>query len=140
VYPRRPILGVGAVVFHDDRVLLIRRGKQPSAGEWSIPGGRLEPGESVTKAAVREVREETGAVIRTTGFIGAFESIRRDAAGRVLYHYVLVDVMAEAECVQLRVGSDASDAGWFAPDALDGLGLWSETLGAIRRASGLRGQ
>ncbi|MCP5373450.1 MAG: NUDIX hydrolase [Hyphomicrobiales bacterium] len=139
-YPPRPIVGVGAVVLHGERVLLIRRGKAPGAGRWSLPGGAQKLGETVAEAARREVREETGAEVRVVGLLDVVDSIRPDGEGRVQYHYTLVDVLALAESDRVAPGGDAADAAWFRRDELPALGLWSETtrmidLGFARRAA-----
>ena len=138
-YPSRPVVGVGAVVWRDGRVLLIRRGKPPRAGQWSLPGGAQELGETVLEAARREVREETGLELACVELLTVVDSITRDERGAVRWHYTLVDVVAEAAAGEPRPGSDAAEVGWFTPDELDGLGLWAETLRVIRLAAGRRG-
>ncbi len=138
-YPSRPVVGVGAVVWRDGRVLLIRRGKPPRAGQWSLPGGAQELGETVLEAARREVREETGLELAWVEPLTVVDSITRDAHGAVRWHYTLVDVVAEAAAGEPRPGSDAAEVGWFALDELDGLGLWAETARIIRLAAGRRG-
>lgn len=138
-YPSRPVVGVGAVVWRDGRVLLIRRGKPPLAGQWSLPGGAQELGETVEEAARREVREETGLELTRVELLTVVDSITRDAQGAVRWHYTLVDVVAEAAAGVPRPGGDAAEVGWFDPDRLDELGLWTETVRVIRRAAGQRG-
>jgi 8-oxo-dGTP diphosphatase len=140
LYPARPIVGVGVVVWRGDRVLLIRRGKPPRRGEWSIPGGAQEVGETVEAAGRREVGEETGVEIAVTGFVAVVDAIRPDDAGRIRSHYTLIDFMGEWISGDLRPGDDADECRWVALDELDGYGLWSETeriirLAAARRAS-----
>src|SRR5438874_12353852 len=97
-YPDRPLVGVGAVIVeHDvehDRVLLIKRGKAPLLGEWSIPGGLLELGETVRQGAEREALEETGLVVRATEMLGVFDRLVPDADS-IVYHYVLIDFLCE---------------------------------------------
>lgn len=134
-YPDRPVVGVGAVVWRGERVLLIRRAKPPRAGEWSLPGGAQELGEGVLDAARREVREETGLELTRVELLTVVDSIGRDEAGRVRWHYTLVDVWAEAAEGEARPGSDATELGWFTLDQLEGLGLWSETLRVVRLAA-----
>jgi ADP-ribose pyrophosphatase YjhB (NUDIX family) len=93
-YPDYPRVGVGAVVFHQGRVLLVRRGGRPALGKWSLPGGLVELGETTAEAVRREIREECGIDIRVIGVAGVVDRVTRDAAGLVRYHYVLVDYLA----------------------------------------------
>ena len=136
-YPLRPVVGVGVVVWHGGRVLLVRRAKPPRAGHWSLPGGAQELGETVAAAARREVLEETGLVVEIGEVLAAVDMIEREA-GRVRYHYTLIDFSAEAALPALRPGSDAADARWFTPEEVAGLGLWSETLRIIELARARR--
>ena len=133
-YPERPIVGVGAVVLRDGKVLLARRGKPPRAGDWSLPGGAQKLGETVFEAARREVEEETGLAIEVLGIVDVVDSIQPDAAGRIHYHYTLVDVFAEAADGVAEANDDAAEVGWFTLDELGSLGLWSETERIIRLA------
>jgi ADP-ribose pyrophosphatase YjhB (NUDIX family) len=133
-YPNRPLIGVGVVVFKDDRVLLIRRGKPPRAGQWSLPGGRQRLGERVAQAAAREVAEEAGIAIDVGGLVDVVDSITRDAAGAVEYHYTLVDVVAEWRAGEIVAGHDAAEVTWADPDALASYGLWDETQRIIALA------
>ena len=138
LYPRRPIVGVGVVVWRGEEVLLIRRGRPPRQGDWSIPGGAQEIGETVAEAGRREVREETGVEVEITGLVAVVDSIRPDAEGRIESHYTLVDLAGEWRGGEPLPGDDADDCRWVPLDALDGYGLWSETLRIIRLAAGLR--
>jgi ADP-ribose pyrophosphatase len=113
VYPDLPRVAVGAVVVHDDRVLLVRRGKAPARGLWAIPGGSVRLGESLRQAAEREILEETGLTIRAGDPMLTFESIHRDDDGRVRFHYVIVDLAAEYLAGEVQPADDASDARWF---------------------------
>jgi ADP-ribose pyrophosphatase YjhB (NUDIX family) len=133
-YPNRPLIGVGVVVFKDDRVLLIRRGKPPRAGQWSLPGGRQRLGERVAQAAAREVAEEAGIAIDVGGLVDVVDSITRDAAGAVEYHYTLVDVVAEWRAGESVAGHDAAEVTWADPDDLASYGLWDETQRIIALA------
>src|ERR1700690_3931998 len=99
-YPDRPIIGIGGIVIHHDRALLIRRGSEPLRGHWSIPGGSLELGETLEQGTTRELLEETGLEVRTIGMVEVFERIlfdspvpRRDGKVRPRYHYVIVDYL-----------------------------------------------
>src|SRR3954469_16357759 len=112
-YPRQPLVGVGAVIVEKGRVLLIKRGKAPLLGEWSIPGGMLELGETLRQAAEREALEETGLVVRASELLGIFDRIVADEAGRHQYHYVLIDFLCEVISGELQAAGDAADAQWF---------------------------
>jgi 8-oxo-dGTP diphosphatase len=137
-YPERPIVGVGAVVWRGDRVLLIRRGKPPRAGQWSLPGGAQHLGETLSEAITREVREETGLEMVGLRLLTTLDLIEREPDGRVLFHYTLVDFTAEAPVGTAVPADDAVAAAWFPADELPGLGLWSETLRIIAEADALR--
>lgn len=114
-YPDAPRVAVGAVVLHQDKVLLVLRGQAPAKGMWAIPGGSVELGEPLAQAAEREVMEETGLWIRAGRVVHTFDAIQRDEAGQVEYHYVIVDLLAEAlEPDQpLQPADDVADAAWF---------------------------
>jgi 8-oxo-dGTP diphosphatase len=122
-YPDNPLVGVGAVIVQDGRVLLIRRGQPPLFGEWSLPGGLLECGETLREAAVREAREETGLVVETVDMLGVYERVIRSDEGRVRYHYVLIDFLCRPLSGELKAGSDAADVGWFTRQELPALNL-----------------
>jgi ADP-ribose pyrophosphatase YjhB (NUDIX family) len=128
-------VAVGAIVWRDSKVLLVRRARPPRAGQWSIPGGRQELGETVSEAACREVAEETGVSVEVLDVVSAIDFIDRDEAGQVRFHYVLVDVVAEWTAGEPRAGDDAVEVGWFALDELLQLELWSETVRVIQMAA-----
>lgn len=130
-YPERPLVGVGVVVCKGDQVLLVRRAKAPRRGQWSLPGGAQKLGETVRQAAIREVREETGLEVALTTLLDAVDSISRDAAGRVHYHYTLVDFAAEWRAGEPTAGGDAAEARWVARGDLDRYELWEETVRVI---------
>ena len=90
-YPDRPWLGVGGIVFQGDRVLLVKRGKEPGRGKWSIPGGAVDIGETVERAVKREIEEETGLQVEVLDLVAVFERILPDPQGKILYHYVVLD-------------------------------------------------
>jgi 8-oxo-dGTP diphosphatase len=137
-YPARPIVGVGVVVWHRDRLLLVQRNKPPRRGQWSLPGGAQHLGETVAETARREVREEAGVEIDLGAIVATVDLIERDPDQRVRYHYTLIDFVAEAASATLRPGSDAADARWFTVAEAETLGLWSETMRIIRLARGQR--
>ena len=122
-YPESPLVGVGAVIVRDNRALLIRRGQPPLLGEWSLPGGVLECGESLREAAIREAREETGLVVEVGDMLGVYERVIRSEDARVRYHYVLIDFLCRPVAGELIAGSDAADAGWFSREELPALKL-----------------
>ena len=115
IYPDAPRVAVGAVILHQNRVLLVLRGKAPAEGMWAIPGGSVNLGETLQAAAEREVFEETGLYIKAGAVIYSFEKIQRDQAGRVQFHYVILDLIAEVldPTQHLKPADDVSDAGWF---------------------------
>lgn len=134
LYPERPIVGVGTVVWLGQEVLLVRRSKPPRAGQWSLPGGAQKVGETIADAARREIREEAGIAVDLGKVIATLDLIERDARGLVRLHYTLIDFVAEALEVTLRAGSDAAEARWFALEDLPALNLWTETLRIIALA------
>ena len=110
-YPKQPIVGVGGVVIERNRVLLVQRGQPPLKGEWSIPGGMVELGESLEEAVRREVQEETGLAVEPLAPIEVFDRIQKNGP-RVLYHYVIVDFACRRTGGRLKSGSDVLDARW----------------------------
>ena len=134
-YPQQPLVGVGVVVWRDDRVLLIQRGKPPRAGEWSLPGGKQELGETVAEAGRREVREETGLEVAVSDVVAVVDLIDRDEAGAVRFHYTLIDLLAEWLAGEATAGDDAAAIAWARLDELAAYTLWSETEQVIHRAA-----
>jgi 8-oxo-dGTP diphosphatase len=122
-YPEKPFVGVGAVIVEHDRVLLIRRGQPPLLGEWSLPGGVLECGETLPDAVAREALEETGLIVETREMLGVYERIIHDEHRKVRYHYVLLDFLCHPLGGELKAGSDAAGVGWFTRDELPALKL-----------------
>jgi ADP-ribose pyrophosphatase len=117
------VVAVGAVVFRKGAVLLVRRGKPPSYGRWAIPGGSVRLGEGLQAAAEREILEETGVRVRAGKPVLTFESIEKDAEGRVAYHYVIVDLEAQYLAGEPSAGDDAADARWVTSDDLKHLNV-----------------
>jgi len=122
-YPNHPRVAVGAVVFKDGNVLLVRRGQPPADGIWAIPGGRIELGESLQAAAEREILEETGVRIRAGQPVYTFDVIEHDGDGRIRFHYVIVDLVAEYVGGEPTAGDDAREARWVSAAELDHLSV-----------------
>ena len=120
-YPDKPRVAVGAIVMRDDKVLLVKRSQQPDKGLWAVPGGRVELGETLQEAAEREVREETGITIRARNPVWAFDLIDRDDGGRVRFHYVIVDLMADYVGGKASPNDDASEVRWATTQELEEL-------------------
>jgi 8-oxo-dGTP diphosphatase len=132
-YPDNPLVGVGAVIVQENRVLLIRRGQPPLLGEWSLPGGVLECGETLREAVISEAGEETGLTVETGEMLGVYERIIRSEDGRVRYHYVLIDFLCRRVSGDLKAASDAADVRWFKPEELDALNLRRDTSDVIAK-------
>lgn len=122
-----PSVGVGAVLVHQGGVLLVRRGKEPLLGRWTIPGGTVELGETLEEALVREIHEETGLTVQPREVLLVFDRVMREG-GRVRYHYVIVDYWCECLSGTLRAGSDALDAALVRPEDLAAYDLPEESL------------
>jgi 8-oxo-dGTP diphosphatase len=137
-YPDHPIVGVGGIVFRDDQVLLIKRGKEPSLGQWSIPGGVVQTGETLKAAVIRELREETHLEVEVLAMAKVLDRIFHDPDGRVVYHYVLVDFLCRPKGGELRPDSDAEDGRFVPLRELSSYSLPPHTLEVIRRADWLR--
>jgi 8-oxo-dGTP diphosphatase len=131
-YPDSPLVGVGAVIIEDGRVLLVKRGHPPLEGEWSIPGGVLELGETLREAAVREVREETCLTVETAELLGVYDRVLRDDDGHTLYHFVLVDFLCRRVGGKAQAADDADEVRWFTPVEAHELPLAEDTAAVIR--------
>lgn len=138
-YPTQPTLAVGAVVLYRDRVLLVKRNKSPAKGCWAIPGGSVHLGETLQEAAQREILEETGIVIRAKEPILTFDVIDKDDKGRIRYHYLIVDLVAEYVEGDITPGDDAADARWIGEEELNGLKVNPRTLKLLADQFGFRG-
>lgn len=134
LYPVRPMVGVGAVVWNGSQVLLERRGQPPAEGTWTIPGGLIELGETAESALRREIREECGIEIAVGPLLGLFEPIVRDEEGRVRYHYTIIDFLATHVSGELRVGGDAAEVRWVTPEELPQYDLRPAAQDMIARA------
>lgn len=130
-FPDQPLVGVGAIIIRDERVVLVKRAHPPIQGQWSIPGGVLEVGELVREAAVREAREETGLIVEPGALLGVYDRVLRDAEKRVQYHYVLIDFLCRPIGGKLFAASDAAEVRWFTREELPALKLAEDTQDVI---------
>ena len=135
-YPERPIAGVGVVVFRNEEVLLVKRKKAPYKGQWSIPGGKQRLGETVTKAARRELMEETGVEVNELTLIDVIDIIVPDEEGKILYHYIVADYRAHWLSGECSPGDDAQDVQWFNLNKLGSISLLDKTRKIILKAAG----
>ena len=133
-YPERPIVGVGGVVIHGERALLIRRGSAPLEGEWSIPGGMLEIGETILEGVQRELLEETAIEVRVLDLIEVFERVTRDGEGRLKYHFVILDYLCEVVRGEALAGSNVTDVAWARETELGGYSLTPTATRVIQKA------
>jgi mutator protein MutT len=138
-YPDQPIVGVGAVIFEDDQVILVRRGTPPSYGAWSLPGGAVEVGETLERAVIREVAEELALEVEVEEVVAVLERVFLDTAEKVQYHYVLVDFLCRAIGGSLRASGDALACHRVPLASLEGYPLSRETREVIQRACDYRG-
>ena len=136
-YPNKPMIGVGVVVLKGDLVLLIKRGKPPRVGEWSLPGGLQELGETVRQAACREVMEETSVEIVLGNILDAIDVIRPDDSGRIKTHFTLLDFMAVWKSGEPVGGDDAMHAEFIPLANIESMGMWDETVRIIKQAAAL---
>ncbi len=131
-YPTHPIIGVGAVIVSGGRVLLVRRATEPLMGEWSVPGGMLELGETLREGVRREVLEETGLVVEPGEVLDIFDSIFTDDQGRIQYHYVLIDYLCRLISGEAKAGTDVSEVRWVSESELAGLRLRGSIESSLR--------
>jgi len=131
-YPDTPLVGVGAIIIDQERVLLVKRGNEPLAGSWSIPGGLLDIGETLRQAVVREAFEETGLTVEAGELLGVYDRIMLDADQCTRYHYVLVDFLCRRISGELQAAGDAADARWFTSSELSQISLAEDTAEVIR--------
>ena len=134
-YPDAPVVGVGAVIWKDDHFLLIQRSKAPMKGGWSIPGGRLELGESLQEGIHREIKEETGLEVRLGPVIDVVDYIAKDEDGHVITHYGLVDYLAFWQDGEASAGSDADAVKWASLEDIKKYNLWDKTREIIEKSA-----
>ncbi|HLU65339.1 MAG TPA: NUDIX domain-containing protein [Kofleriaceae bacterium] len=133
-----PVVAVGAIAFDEDgRVLLIQRGRAPGAGLWTVPGGRIEPGETAAAACAREVAEETGLEVEVVALAEVVERIGRAPDGALTHHFVILDHLVRVRGGELRAGDDAAAVGWFGGGELERLPLTDGLLPVLERARAL---
>lgn len=132
-FPELPLVGVGAVIIEESRILLVKRAHPPLQAQWSIPGGVLEVGELVREAAVREAREETGLIVEPADLLGVYDRLLRDLEQRVQYHYVLIDFLCRRVGGELMAADDAAAVGWFTREELAALHLAEDTADVIHK-------
>jgi ADP-ribose pyrophosphatase YjhB (NUDIX family) len=136
--PRAPVVAVGVVLLDGDRVLVIRRGRPPGEGRWSVPGGKVQLGESLEAAGARELAEETGLEARLGPVVEVLDRVVRDAAGRIEHHFVIVDLLGTEPRGRLHAGSDARDARWVTLAELGDLPTTDGLEPVVRRAQAAR--
>jgi len=139
-YPARPLVGIGVVVLRPDAVLLVRRGRPPALGAWSIPGGGQELGETAEEAARRELHEETGLRVGDLTLAANVDSIHRDPDGRIRFHYTILDFVARWTGEAARPGGDITELAWAGFADFDAFDLWSEARRVIAIARQLLGR
>lgn len=139
-YPDRPWVGVGCIVFRGEQVLLVRRGKPPRIGMWSLPGGAQHLGERTEEAARRELREEAGIEVGPMELAAVVDAVSHDEDGRVRFHYTIVDYCADWISGEPVAGDDVDAAAWAAPHELDGYALTAEVHRVIALARGRLGR
>ncbi|MGB8986294.1 MAG: NUDIX hydrolase [Candidatus Sulfotelmatobacter sp.] len=132
-FPEVPLVGVGAIIIEDSRVVLVKRLHPPLQAEWSIPGGVLEVGEMVRDAAIREAQEETGLTVEPGELLGVYDRILLNPEQRVQYHYVLIDFLCRRVAGDLAAASDAAEVRWFTREELPGLNLAEDTMDVIQK-------
>lgn len=132
VYPLVPRVGVGAIVVHEGKILLVKRGGEPGRGLWAIPGGKLKLGETLQECAAREILEETGLTVKIGACIYVFDFVERDGDGKIKYHYVILDFAARYVAGELKAADDAAEAGFFTPEEVQKLPIARNTLTALK--------
>ena len=123
LYPDQPVVGIGAVIVHEGKIVLEKRGNEPSKGKWSIPGGLVELGESPEQAVIREVKEETCLDVENPSLIDVVSNVDLDEKGKVKYHYVIIDYLVHVKSGKLNAASDAAELRWVSFEEVDGYDL-----------------
>ena len=131
-YPAAPVVGVGAVVVRDGKALIVKRAHEPRKGEWSLPGGRVELGESLEEATRREIKEETGLDVEVGPLVEVFDRVHR-LDGRIRYHFVIVDYLCTVAVGEACAGDDADDVAWVTGEELDAYGVNAHAAAVIRK-------
>jgi 8-oxo-dGTP diphosphatase len=131
-YPDHPLVGIGAVVWRGENILLVRRKNPPAEGQWGLPGGKQQLGETIFEAAIREVREETAIEMVPLGIITAIDTITSDKKGKTEYHYTIVEVVGEWVSGEPRADDDALEARWVLPVEVENLCAWPEVARVVR--------
>lgn len=132
-YPDRPLIGVGAIIIDRGRALVVRRATEPLKGEWSIPGGVLELGETLRAGVIREAKEETGLDVLPIEVLEVYDRIVADDAGKTRYHYVLIDYLCQVTGGELRAASDVSEVRWLTEQELDSFPIADAAEEVIRK-------
>lgn len=122
-----PAVAVGAVIFHDNKVLLVKRSKAPAKGQWAIPGGKVKPGEEIHQALIREIKEETGLEIKVGEVVYVFDVIEKNRTSEILFHYIIIDYLCEYIGGDLKAGDDALDARFFLADDINKIDINEKT-------------
>ena len=122
-YPEHPMVGVGAIIVQDGKILIVRRSSEPGKGKWSVPGGLVELGETVEQAVVREVREECGLDVEVDRLIDVVDSMTFDRNGRLKYHFIILDFFVKIKGGKLRPGDDAKEAMWVSLEEVENYDL-----------------
>ena len=137
-YPSFPRVGIGALIFKDNRILLIKRGQEPSKGKWTVPGGLVELGERLSETVQREIYEECNIRIRVLDRLGIFEFIETDQQKDVRFHYIVIDYLADYVAGELKAGSDIDEARWVELDKTDELDITDSIKPLIQKAIAIR--
>lgn len=127
-----PRVAVGAVLFDNDRVLLVKRSNDPAKGMWAVPGGKIQPGETMQQALVREIKEETGLVIEVGDIVYVFDVIKHNEKNKITFHYVIIDFLCDLTSGELRAGDDAQEARWISRRELNQLNVNEKTKSMLK--------